>query len=321
MRSSHDFTEYLSYEPDPEQEEALMEEKTKEKPYVFYDFTEEYSLAPPEKVKLPSAPEEEEAPLSEEEAATESDAPQREEHPSEQEQEELWPSEQAARLIAESEENARNLIEKAAASASEIVEMARDKATYIESTAHEAGFQEGYQEGLAKGLMEGKAQGYQEMAQKYTLFFEGIQQALETVDRLKEERLQSYLEEMKDLVLTVTQKIIHISLASGGEVIKRMILTEAEAAQDAQWCRLYISAKDDAAMKEDGIDLQRMLAGYSDRIRISVWEDADPGTCILEFPNQVVDASVNTQLDNLQEEVLRFSEEDASAEQEMPFVL
>lgn len=321
MRSSHDFTEYLSYQPDLAQEEALMKQKLKETPYTFYDFTEEYSRPALGKTQNVSLPNEEETIAFTEEITETPALDENTEVLSEMENEDLWPSEQAAKLISESEENARQLIEKAAASASEILEMAKDKASLIEADAQKAGYQEGYQDGLAKGLMEGKTQGYQEMAQKYTLFFEGLQQALETVDRLKEERLQEYLEEMKDLVLTVTKKIIHISLASGSEVIKRMILTEAEAAQDVQWCKLYISAKDDAAMKEDGIDLQKMLAGYSERIKIDVWEDADPGTCILEFPNQVVDASVNTQIDNLQEEILRFSPENASAEQEMPFVL
>lgn len=320
MRSSHDFTEYLSYQPDPKQEEALLEQKLKETPYVFHDFTKEYSLAPPGKVQEASHSEEEgwdEENLNEAETNLDGEG----EVLSETENEEPWPSEQAAKLISESEENARSLIEKAASSASEILEMAKDKAAGIEADAQKNGYQEGYQEGFEKGLMEGKTQGYQEMAQKYTLFFEGLQKALESIDHLKEERLQEYLEEMKELVLTVTQKIIHISLASGGEVIKRMILTEAEAAQDVQWCKLYISAQDDAAMKEDGIDLQKMLAGYSERIKINIWEDADPGTCILEFPHQVVDASVNTQMENLREEVLRFSPEDAFAEQEMPFVL
>lgn len=208
-------------------------------------------------------------------------------------------SQEAERILAEAERKARELFEKTTASAENLMEMTRERAAAMEKEAREEGYRQGYEEGREKGQSEGLEDSYKEMAEKYSAFFTGLQNAMQSLDVQKEQRLNSYLEEMKDLVLAIAKKVIHVSLETSGEVIKQMILNAAENGRDKQWSKVFISAADASRMKADGIEIEKLLSGFSDRIKVVVNDDALPGSCVVEFPDQIVDSGVDTQLRNI----------------------
>jgi flagellar assembly protein FliH len=46
-------------------------------------------------------------------------------------------------------------------------------------------------------------------------------------------------------------------------------------------------------------NLATALSTLSDRVRIIPVADDEPGTCIIEMPDEIIDASASTQLNNL----------------------
>ena len=55
-----------------------------------------------------------------------------------------------------------------------------------------------------------------------------MEQAMASIGQAKEKSLRNYLEELKDCSVAIAEKVIHISLRSSGEVIKRMLVAETE---------------------------------------------------------------------------------------------
>lgn len=55
-----------------------------------------------------------------------------------------------------------------------------------------------------------------------------MERAIASAEEAKEKSLNKYLDELKDCAIAVGEKVIHISLKSSGDVIKRMILAETE---------------------------------------------------------------------------------------------
>lgn len=300
MRLLPDFINYTSY---INGEETPQKEETKEaSSYDFHDFFGELSQYQKKKrgypgfeteknvrqetVKVPSKPEP--APFKEERQAAE-------------------------------------VVEKAYSEAGEILEAARNEAEALKQEAEKKGYEAGYSQGFQQGVSTGHAAGSREIKEKYNLLLADVDHAVHSIDTIKKERLDLWLEEMKDVVLAIAQKVIRISLESSGEVILNMISAAIEPGRDKQWAKVYISASDAAVMEEDGIDPHRELRNISDRIKIEILEDADSGTCIVEFPDQMIDAGVNTQLYNIREAARQFEPKSETSqrtpEQENSFVL
>ena len=48
-------------------------------------------------------------------------------------------------------------------------------------------------------------------------------------------------------------------------------------------------------------ELMSSLASVSDHVKIIPMNDDEPGTCIIEMPDEIIDASASTQLANIRE--------------------
>jgi flagellar assembly protein FliH len=107
------------------------------------------------------------------------------------------------------------------------------------------------------------------------------------------------VDELRDLAIAVAEKVVCISLKSSSEVIGRMIQTAIDKRKRKEWVRIYISECDAKKMAQVPQSLSSALSALSDRVRIIPVADDEPGTCIIEMPDEIVDASASTQLNNL----------------------
>ena len=117
----------------------------------------------------------------------------------------------------------------------------------------------------------------------------------------KEKSLNKYLDELKDCAIAVGEKVIHISLKSSGDVIKRMILAETEKLKKTAWVKIYMERTDYETMMKGDADMISELSRLSDNVKFVVMNKDKSGRCIIEMPDQVVDVSVDTQLENIRE--------------------
>ena len=104
---------------------------------------------------------------------------------------------------------------------------------------------------------------------------------------------------MKELALAIAEKVIHVSLKSSGDILIRMIESATAKRRRCEWVQVYIADRDARASANTVPELTEALSRLSDRVRVIPMTGDESGTCIIEMPDEIIDASVSTQLDNL----------------------
>lgn len=202
-------------------------------------------------------------------------------------------------IIEQARRDADEIMRKAAIDASEVMNAGRQRALELQEEARAEGYQAGYDAGKEEALQCAQEECKTELSQKYFDLLESARAAALQIDEKKKEMQQQYLEQMKEMVLAVAEKVINVSLKSSAEVIERMILYALETSGSYQWAKVRISAEDARRMQEGGINLDEALKHVADRVKIVIIEDAPSGTCYVEFPDQIIDISAQSQLQNI----------------------
>lgn len=192
-----------------------------------------------------------------------------------------------------------DIFEDAIRQAAEITEQAREEAERIRTEAREAGQQEGYDAGFQEGYQKAYEDYKAELDQQIELLRKETKSTIESVTTEKEAILEKYIDDLKKITLTIAEKVIQTSLKSSGEIIKRMIVGAAGKLKKTQWVKIYVSQNDAGMMMQGDVGLLNELSHLSGNIKIIAMEHAEDGTCIIELPEEIIDVSVNTQLENI----------------------
>ena len=204
-------------------------------------------------------------------------------------------------ILSEARAAADEIRREAERLAGQLQEEAKEK---IEEQKKEAA-EQGYQEGYAQGLEEGRQKAIEEygarLGEQLAGFQKDMERAIASAEEAKEKSLNKYLDELKDCAIAVGEKVIHISLKSSGDVIKRMILAETEKLKKTAWVKIYMERTDYETMMKGDADMIGELSRLSDNVKFVVMNKDKSGRCIIEMPDQVIDVSVDTQLDTIRE--------------------
>lgn len=204
-------------------------------------------------------------------------------------------------LLATAEEEASLELEEARRQAEELLEEARAEAERVKEEAR----QEGYASGWKEGKQEGMAQAMKEMQKSLAALQESakseLSAALGQIEQAKNRCLQHYLEQLKDCSFAVAEKVIHTSLESSGDIIKRMIIFETEKLKKTAWLKIYMEKLDYDMMMDTDADMVAELSKVSDNIKFIVMEKEQRGSCIIETPEEILDIGVETQMENIRD--------------------
>ncbi|QHI71976.1 FliH/SctL family protein [Aminipila terrae] len=196
-------------------------------------------------------------------------------------------SDEAARIIDGAHEEAQKIIE--------------EKVQKAMAEASEKGFAQGFEKGQNAGYLDAENAVNEGMIQEAAAFRKELEESLQAFEERKEEILQSNLGELSDLAVNIAEKVIKISLKSSKDVVAKMIVAAAEDCRDKQWAKVYISHEEKAIAMNLEKELIDALNQISSNVKVVVMEDEPSGTCIIESPDQIIDASVGTQLDNIRQ--------------------
>lgn len=196
---------------------------------------------------------------------------------------------------------AEQLIRESGRMAEDIINDAREQAKQIMRDAADDGYHSGYEDGFKEGVDKAVEEHGKAMASQMEAFKLDMKRALASVEEAKEQCLRAYLEELKDCSVAVAEKVIHISLKSSGEVIKRMIISETERLKKTAWVKIYMEKTEYEMMMETDADIISELSRLSDNIKFIVMDKEESGNCIIEMPEEIIDISVDTQLENIKE--------------------
>ena len=201
---------------------------------------------------------------------------------------------QLIKELEETREEVRRLLEDSRLEAEQMKSQARDE-------GHEIGEREGYEKGYLDGYEKAQQEVEKTLKKEADELLLELRDLIASVEQKKREMLQQYKDDLRDIAISIAEKIIRVSLKSSGDIIKRMIISATEGIMSKEWVKIYI-ARCDAEMAVNGDSMLINSISYvSDHIKIIVMENEAPGTCILEFPDKVIDASTNTQIENIKE--------------------
>ena len=226
----------------------------------------------------------------------EEEAPETEEEAAAREAEE-----EEARIRAEKEaaekERASAILAEARREADQILEDARAQAKLLREEAYEEGHQEGVKAGVEEAQLKCQAL-YEEEVESFR------REAAEFMDTIRREKsmvMEKYLDDLKRTVLTIAEKVIHISLKSSENVIHRMILAATDKLKKTEWAKIYITKCGTEISMNTDVEFLNALSHLSDNVKIVAMDSDEEGICIIELPEEIIDASVSTQLENIKD--------------------
>ena len=117
----------------------------------------------------------------------------------------------------------------------------------------------------------------------------------------REGMLLQVKEELLDLCIAVAEKVVRVSLKSSSDVIVRMIQAATERMKRQEWVHIYISGCDTRGSAQISPALTTTLGALSQHVKIVPMGDEEDGTCIIETPEEIIDASVSTQMSNIRD--------------------
>lgn len=265
--------------------------------YSFNEYLEEAKKTPlPEELPEPEEPAVEEFPeeVSEPEELLEPEEAAAQEEPEEPEEPES-PGEGLARIHAE------EILAQAQEEAEEMLARAREEAERLKTTAYDSGYQEGYEKGYDEGHAKSMADVKETMDTQCRAYLEEIRETVDDVCRMKDEMLQKYKQDLKNIAVAIGEKVIQVSLKSSGSVIERMIVTATEKLKTREWAKIYIARTDADLMVQGDLDILKAISRLSDNLKVVAMENEKPGTIIIELPDEIIDASASTQVENIKE--------------------
>lgn len=191
------------------------------------------------------------------------------------------------------------IVQGARRQAEEILVQAREQAAQEIEEQKAAAKAEGYREGFNQGMEAAMAEGAVKLREAAESQGAAVEQFLKRAEAALNQQLDENIDELRDLALAVAEKVVCVSLKSSAEVIGRMIQTAVDKRRGCEWVRIYIAECDAKRMTSIPTSLTASLSALSDRVRIIPMADDETGTCIIEMPNEIVDASASTQLHNI----------------------
>ena len=212
--------------------------------------------------------------------------------------------EKKEQILTETEAVAAKIVKDAERRAEKIIINAEKTADTIKEGAEEIGYKKGYQDGLDKGERKAYHEHIAVMEQEHKNYLGEISAVMQTAVRDKDEIINVYLKDLRDLVLAIAEKVIHTSLKSSGEIIEKMIIAATEKLRGKQWVKLHIAKHDAQSLLEADIDITESISNVSDNVKVVVLEDNSEGSCIVELPDQIIDAGAGAQIRNIKELLL-----------------
>lgn len=187
--------------------------------------------------------------------------------------------------------------------AEKILGDARQEAQRHAEMLYEDARRNGWGTGHAEGVSQGSAQALEEnrrvCEEKIKALSEEVAQFLERANAALDRQMDENIGELRELAIAVAEKVIAVSLRSSSEVIGRMIQAAVDKRKRREWVRIHIAECDAKRMARLSPALTAALASLSSQVRIIPMADDEPGTCIIEMPDEIIDASAATQIHNI----------------------
>ncbi|AEA34161.1 FliH/SctL family protein [Hippea maritima] len=175
-------------------------------------------------------------------------------------------------------------------------EEALKQAQLIKEQAKKEGFELGYKDGYEKGLNDAKGVFDKTVADYTSKMQQAIEKLIDTAKDISK-RYEELENVATDMVLNIAKKVIAKELDSDRDIIKNMV-REAMGLSEARKIKLKLNPEDAEVLKDVSLDKNKTVEVVEDK-------NLSRGSVIIEEENgNVIDASVNTKLDQIKNSIV-----------------
>ncbi|MDR2908269.1 MAG: hypothetical protein LBU86_00095 [Oscillospiraceae bacterium] len=193
-------------------------------------------------------------------------------------------------------------VEAAEATASDIMARAEFKASQIISDAGQEGVllreqakNDGYLEGFSKGYEE----AVREFREKNEPVAVELSDMLDGISDYYRNMLAGQGKDMTRLSIAVAEKILGQAFEADQTLAAAMLRGIIEEHSREEYIKVTLSPDLAPIRAKAGDKVRALIESMAKNVTLSVDRDAPPGTAVIEMPGGLVDASIQTQLDNL----------------------
>ena len=194
----------------------------------------------------------------------------------------------------DAEANAQEIIKKAQEEASRIVEEANAEKERLKANGHQEGYDKGHEEGYNEG--KGEVERLVERTHKI----------LEGVMSRREEILSETEQQIVELVILMTRKVVKVLSENQKSVVMANVLQALKKVKGRGDVTIRVNLADVKLTSEHTQDFIKQVENIQG---ITVLEDStvDKGGCVVETDFGAIDARIKSQLDELEAAVLEIS--------------
>lgn len=245
--------------------------------------------------------------------------PEEEKHPSKETSEKHKHQETAEeKPVPSSDAQVKEILEKAFTKAKQIVDSAQEysnrqiqeaRENIAEETAEtkRRGYSEGYAQGSEQGKKDGREAGYRvgieegkkKAAADNRRNIEELSLMIEAVEKAKTKILQDFQGDLQNLATAIARAILKKELEIDEGAMRSIILSAMEEYRNQEWIRIYVSDKTANVLLKADSSIVEDLKDISDSVKVIVAPDLNDGGCVLETPDQVIDAGIDSQLQKI----------------------
>jgi flagellar assembly protein FliH len=209
-------------------------------------------------------------------------------------------------LIEKAHKNAEQIISKANAHA-EMIKEQIDSEKLAWEQEKEALIEQAKQEGFQAGLLEGRQKGFQE-------FKESIDLAREVIDSAKKDyklTLESSDKAILDLALKVSEKILGKMINENEENFLHLVKRALKEAREYREIELHVHPVHYGFLLSQKEELMSIFPRETN-FYIYPNEDLSETSCVIESANGQIDASIDSQLEQVKKKLFELLESEES---------
>lgn len=199
-------------------------------------------------------------------------------------------------------EEARRILEAARERAGAILAEARLQAEQIRKPAQEearkAGFEAGRQQGLEQGRKEGQAEGARTFAEKSAALTRALEAALRAIEEEKRALLRRGHDELLALAVRIAEKIVGATVARHPDAVRETVARAIELASTRIGVSVRLHPGDVESVRAFLPQLHQRFTDL-EPVQLVGDEAVAPGGCVVRTREGEVDATLQTQIDEI----------------------
>lgn len=192
-------------------------------------------------------------------------------------------------IIERAKLEAKSIAEDAKTATAAVIEKANKECAILKEKAKAEGFKEGFDEGKRQSL------------EKCSKYVDASAQLLSDINSHKDAYFLDNENEMRELMCEMIEKITGEELKVNPQVIENIIENAAKSFRNSDYIKISLAQGEVSKEIKTDAKLIKQIIPYIKDIEIEILPDAEDGTVILDNGEEILDASVPTQLDFLRE--------------------